>query len=104
MVSPFSLPEGLGQRRFHGRVAILVNESTKTAGVLCVARTLPVPLATLLNGEPGGHAAGGGRVVNTISDYLKALRPVQTNVPGRSQRFCRRDHMTARAILGFTIR
>jgi hypothetical protein len=44
------------------------------------SENLPVPLATLFNGEPGGHAAGGRSVVKTISDYLNVRRPVQTNV------------------------
>ena len=52
--------EGLGRRPFHGRVAILTNEHTLSAGEMAAAFAAENELATLVGTKTGGQVLGGG--------------------------------------------
>lgn len=52
--------EGLGPRPFHGRVVILVNEHTLSAGEMVAAFAAENALATLVGAHTGGQVLGGG--------------------------------------------
>ncbi|MGE3512562.1 MAG: S41 family peptidase [Vicinamibacterales bacterium] len=52
--------EGLGARRFHGRVAMLVNKHTLSAGEMVAAFAAENDLATLVGTRTGGQVLGGG--------------------------------------------
>jgi C-terminal processing protease CtpA/Prc len=53
--------EGLGQRRFHGRVVLLVNEHTASAGEMVAAFAQDNNLATIVGTKtPGRLLSGGG--------------------------------------------
>jgi carboxyl-terminal processing protease len=50
--------EGLGQRRFHGRVAILINEHTKSAAEMIAAFARTNRLATVVGTKTAGEVLG----------------------------------------------
>ncbi len=52
--------EGLGARPFHGRVVILINEHTLSAGEMVAAFAAENNLATLVGTRTGGQVLGGG--------------------------------------------
>jgi C-terminal processing protease CtpA/Prc len=52
--------EGLGARPFHGRVVILTNEHTLSAGEMVAAFAAENDLATLVGTRTGGQVLGGG--------------------------------------------
>lgn len=52
--------EGLGARPFHGRVAMLINEHTLSAGEMVAAFASENRLATLVGNRTGGQVLGGG--------------------------------------------
>lgn len=51
--------EGLGPKRFHGRVVMLVNEHTLSAGEMVAAFAAENQLATLVGTRTGGQVLGG---------------------------------------------
>jgi carboxyl-terminal processing protease len=53
--------EGLGARPFHGRVVMLVNEHTLSAGEMVAAFASENGLATLVGTRTGGQVLGGGK-------------------------------------------
>ncbi|MGE3957757.1 MAG: S41 family peptidase [Vicinamibacterales bacterium] len=52
--------EGLGERPFHGRVVMLINEHTLSAGEMVGAFAVENDLATLVGTRTGGQVLGGG--------------------------------------------
>ncbi|MBS1816951.1 MAG: PDZ domain-containing protein [Acidobacteria bacterium] len=52
--------EGLGARPFHGRVVMLINEHTLSAGEMVAAFAAENRLATLVGTRTGGQVLGGG--------------------------------------------
>ena len=52
--------EGLGPRPFHGRVVILTNEHTLSAGEMVAAFAVENRLATVVGTRTGGQVLGGG--------------------------------------------
>lgn len=52
--------EGLGSRPFHGRVVMLINEHTLSAGEMVAAFAAENGLATLVGTRTGGQVLGGG--------------------------------------------
>ena len=52
--------EGLGSRPFHGRVVLLINEHTLSAGEMVAAFAAENNLATLVGTRTGGQVLGGG--------------------------------------------
>lgn len=52
--------EGLGARPFHGRVAMLINDHTLSAGEMVAAFAAENGLATLVGTRTGGQVLGGG--------------------------------------------
>ena len=52
--------EGLGQRRFHGRVVLLVNEHTASAGEMVAAFAEENNLATIVGTKTPGRLLSGG--------------------------------------------
>jgi carboxyl-terminal processing protease len=52
--------EGLGPRSFHGRVVMLANEHTLSAGEMAAAFAAENGLATLVGTRTGGQVLGGG--------------------------------------------
>jgi len=52
--------EGLGPRPFHGRVVMLTNEHTLSAGEMAAAFATENGLATLVGTRTGGQVLGGG--------------------------------------------
>jgi len=52
--------EGLGPRPFHGRVVLLINEHTLSAGEMVAAFAAENNLATLVGTRTGGQVLGGG--------------------------------------------
>lgn len=52
--------EGLGAKPFHGRVAVLINEHTLSAGEMVAAFVAENKLATLVGTRTGGQVLGGG--------------------------------------------
>lgn len=54
------MTEGLGSKPFHGRVAVLINEHTLSAGEMVAAFIAENNLATLVGTRTGGQVLGGG--------------------------------------------
>ena len=54
------ITEGLGQRRFHGRVVLLVNEHTASAGEMVAAFAEENNLATIVGTKTPGRLLSGG--------------------------------------------
>jgi carboxyl-terminal processing protease len=54
------MTEGLGAKPFHGRVALLINEHTLSAGEMVAAFVAENRLATLVGTRTGGQVLGGG--------------------------------------------
>lgn len=54
------MTEGLGSKPFHGRVAVLINEHTLSAGEMVAAFIAENHLATLVGARTGGQVLGGG--------------------------------------------
>jgi carboxyl-terminal processing protease len=54
------MTEGLGSKPFHGKVAVLVNEHTLSAGEMVAAFIAENKLATLVGTRTGGQVLGGG--------------------------------------------
>ena len=54
------ITEGLGPRPFHGRVVMLINEHTLSAGEMVAAFAAENGLATLVGTRTGGQVLGGG--------------------------------------------
>jgi len=52
--------EGLGARPFHGRIVMLINEHTLSAGEMVAAFAAENNLATLVGTRTGGQVLGGG--------------------------------------------
>ena len=52
--------EGLGERRFHGRVVVLVNEHTASAGEMVSAFAEENNLATIVGTKTPGRLLSGG--------------------------------------------
>jgi len=52
--------EGLGPKPFHGRVVMLVNEHTLSAGEMVAAFAQENGLARIVGGQTGGQVLGGG--------------------------------------------
>ena len=52
--------EGLGSKPFHGKVAVLINEHTLSAGEMVAAFIAENNLATLVGTRTGGQVLGGG--------------------------------------------
>lgn len=52
--------EGLGERPFHGRIVMLINEHTLSAGEMVAAFAAENGLATLAGTRTGGQVLGGG--------------------------------------------
>lgn len=53
------LTEGLGQKKFHGRIVLLVNEHTVSAGEMITAFAAENKLATIVGSETAGRLLGG---------------------------------------------
>ncbi|MGH9327272.1 MAG: S41 family peptidase [Terriglobia bacterium] len=53
------MTEGLGPRRFHGRIVLLVNEHTVSAGEMIAAFAAESKLATIVGTETAGRLLGG---------------------------------------------
>ncbi len=53
------MTEGLGARKFHGRIVILVNEHTVSAGEMIAAFAAENKLATIVGTETAGRLLGG---------------------------------------------
>lgn len=51
--------EGLGPKRFHGRIVVLVNEHAVSAGEMITAFTAENKLATIVGTETAGRLLGG---------------------------------------------
>lgn len=51
--------EGLGLKRFHGRIVVLVNEHTVSAGEMITAIAAENKLATIVGTETAGRLLGG---------------------------------------------
>jgi C-terminal processing protease CtpA/Prc len=54
------MTEGLGPKPFHGRIAMLVNEHTLSAGEMVAAFAAENGLATIVGTRTGGQVLGGG--------------------------------------------
>src|SRR5439155_25314415 len=54
------MTEGLGSKPFHGRVGVLINEHTLSAGEMVAAFIAENHLATLVGTRTGGQVLGGG--------------------------------------------
>ena len=54
------MTEGLGSKPFHGKVAVLINEHTLSAGEMVAAFIAENHLATLVGTRTGGQVLGGG--------------------------------------------
>jgi carboxyl-terminal processing protease len=54
------MTEGLGSKPFHGKVAVLINEHTLSAGEMVAAFIAENKLATLVGTRTGGQVLGGG--------------------------------------------
>jgi C-terminal processing protease CtpA/Prc len=54
------MTEGLGSKPFHGKVAVLINEHTLSAGEMVAAFIAENQLATLVGMRTGGQVLGGG--------------------------------------------
>jgi carboxyl-terminal processing protease len=64
--------EGLGPQRFHGRVVILVNEHTASAGEMVAAFAAENRLATILGTKTPGRLLSG-RTFRVGSGYILGL-------------------------------
>jgi carboxyl-terminal processing protease len=64
--------EGLGPQRFHGRVVILVNEHTSSAGEMVAAFAEENRLATIVGTKTAGRLLGG-RTFRVGSGYILGL-------------------------------
>lgn len=64
--------EGLGPRRFHGRVVILVNEHTASAGEMVAAFAEENQLATIVGTKTPGRLLSG-RTFRVSPDYILGL-------------------------------
>ena len=64
--------EGLGQQPFHGRIAILINEHTLSAGEMVAAFAKENALATLVGSRTGGQVLGGANF-SVGSGYILRL-------------------------------
>ncbi|MCL5669914.1 MAG: S41 family peptidase, partial [Acidobacteria bacterium] len=53
------MTEGLGPKKFHGRIVLLVNEHTASAGEMVVAFAAENKLATIVGSETAGRVLGG---------------------------------------------
>jgi carboxyl-terminal processing protease len=53
------MTEGLGPRKFHGRIVVLVNEHTASAGEMIAAFAAENKLATIVGSETAGRLLGG---------------------------------------------
>ncbi|MGE3507256.1 MAG: S41 family peptidase [Vicinamibacterales bacterium] len=63
--------EGLGARPFHGRVVMLINEHTLSAGEMVAAFASENRLATLVGTRTGGQVLGGGNFAVGSSFVLR---------------------------------
>ena len=54
------MTEGLGSKPFHGKVVVLINEHTLSAGEMVAAFIAENRLATLVGTRTGGQVLGGG--------------------------------------------
>src|SRR5437879_4593818 len=75
--------EGLGPQKFHGRVAILVNEHTASAGEMVAAFAEENSLATIIGAKTAGRLLSGS-TLKAGSGYIgrlpaAACRPWQGN-------------------------
>jgi len=74
------MTEGLGPRPFHGKVAVLINEHTLSAGEMVTAYIAENHLATLVGTRTGGQVLGGG---NFTAGHGFVLRlPAAACTPG----------------------
>jgi C-terminal processing protease CtpA/Prc len=53
------MTEGLGPKKFHGRIVVLVNEHTVSAGEMITAFAAEKNLATIVGTETAGRLLGG---------------------------------------------
>ncbi len=74
------MTEGLGPRPFHGKVAVLINEHTLSAGEMVAAFIAENHLATLVGTRTGGQVLGGGNF--TVGHGFVLRLPAAACTPG----------------------
>ena len=79
------MSEGLGPQKWHGNMAILINEHTVSAGEMVAAFAAENNLATLVGSETAGRLLPGSG--SKVGDGYMLIMPRAEYITWRGQRF-----------------